>query len=143
MLIRPVKTPDVSFSVMRSSEYQDAAWKFISNYFTDEYQKYCDWSVLKKYSENGELTVRENNPYRYSDQIWADDERIELDEPDEKSKEMIRTYMTSDMAELVYDSDIMSIIYEEYTKFSNGAQDVNETASNVQKRVQICLCERG
>ncbi len=145
-----VISPDEIFSVMKTSENREGAWKFIREFFTDtENPKNIMYmngmSVMKKYSEYGEITLADiaENSGNTDLFLMYDEDMNEFRIPgyDDMDRKLIHEYMNSGVAVSGLHSDILDIILDEYIKYEEGEADADQTAASVQNKVMLYLSE--
>lgn len=143
-----------SFAILSDSPNKDECWKFISRFFTEEYEEKNSWSIpaLKSVFEK-KLDEAMEDPY------W-------IDENGEKQFTTYTTYMgnnefkvsnlTKDERDYIenlvmnanvrgmnyYDDDINSIVNEEIEAFFAGERSAKKTAEIIQNRVSILVSEQ-
>ena len=143
-----------SASIMSSSSSQEACWKFISQYLTEDYQsgdsmynlpvlksafeKKLDQSMEKPYwtDENGDKQ-------EYDDQVWLDGKEIKIDPLTQEERDYIEDYILSaKFSNYYYDEEIYNIINEEVEAFFAGEKSAQDAADLIQNRVSILISEK-
>jgi hypothetical protein len=142
-----IVSPDLTLAICEKSKNKDAAWDFIKDFLTKEYQdemneSYISCLPVRKDSFDA-LLERSKNPdeYQYYSVVTADGAYNEMKPLDDTTAEKIRKAVESaDRCELS-DERIEKIIDEAVDQVWNGEKTSAEAASDIQKKVSTYLNE--
>lgn len=142
-----------SYAIMSNSGNKEVAWKFISQFFTEEnqtgdrmynfpslktaFEKKLDESMQKPYytDENGKK-------HEYDNSYWINDKEIKLPELKQDERDALGEYILSAKSMTSYSVDVDNIVSEEAEAFFNGERSAEETADIIQNRVSILVSEQ-
>ena len=129
------------YAVSSSSDYKDAAWQFIRQYITEEYQNTVySFPINKEVFENriAEEMVKDTSNIGVSYNNFS----IELEPLSETDAECIRKLVYGATRSASYDNEVMNIILEEAKKYYSGEKSADETAHIIQSRVSVYVEEK-
>ncbi len=143
------------FSIMENSANKEAAWSFINEFFTEEYQTSDQNSytlpALKSVFEK-KLDETMEDPYyldadgkkqTYKDSYYTGDESIEIPNLSKEERDELEKLILSAKGDgYVYDEDIYNIAQEEADAYFNGERSAEETLDLIQSRCSILLSEQ-
>lgn len=144
--------PMSSIAISSKSAYKDAAWSFVRNYLTPEYQKDRGWGIpasMKVFDERAlEAQQRpyymdENgNKVEYDDTYYINGQEVVIKPfTAEEVKEIKDFIMTVDRISS-YNEEIEKIITEDSEPFFAGQKSAEEVAKVIQSRVNIYINEK-
>lgn len=143
-------------AISASTKYPEAAWEFVRQYLTEDFQRENVWSlptntvVLEEqlaelaraeYKIDPE-TGEEVEVPKYS--YWSGDS----DEPtyvyamSEEAVDTIRNLLASPTKTINYDQNLITIVTEECVAFFAGTKSAEDTASMIQSRVSLYVNEQ-
>ncbi len=150
----PECASDNRFAISAQSDKKDLAWKFISQFFSDELYKDDDianfiisWGFPVTKSGLEIMAEKDKQPVEYSDRdynglyFYAGDECLEIGLPDDDTINEVNEIINSIQPSPRYSDYIYTIILEEVQKFFNGDCTAKECAEVTQNRVSIYLAE--
>lgn len=140
-----------AFAISASSKNKDAAWEFLRDYLSDDFQDKISWGYPLKKSSLEKMADEALKPRtyindkgeeeEYKDSFWINDKEI-VAEPLTKAE--IDSYMNviKSADKLVnYNESISDIIIEEAQSYFSGQKDAASVAKIIQSRVQIYVNE--
>ncbi len=149
-------TTNTSFAIMANSSNKDAAWSFISEFFTDDYQsgdniyeiptlksafsKKLDDTMSKPYwiDENGKKQEYDDTYY-----TGSDDEGIKIPPLSKEERDELETYILSAKPKgWTYNEELFNIVAEESEAYFKGERSAQETLDLIQSRCSIILSEQ-
>ena len=159
--------PGWSICADSSDEKQQAAWKFIRQFYTEEYQtenvvwkeEYIDDKGEKKVSYSIDNTgfcinnaarkkIAENiisGMYDPDEPVYAQGHEITIDKLklDEKDCQFIEDYIASiDRWDVDVDRELWQIVMDEVMAYLRGGQDIDKTIDMIQNRASLWVSER-
>ncbi len=120
---------ELCFSISDKCKNKDIAWKFIRQFFTEDYQQ----SLIS--DRTAVLPVKKS----------AYEKLMNIDQIDEKSQtytDSVDKMIKSITKPLWHIDKIEEIINEETTEYFNGNISAQKTAENIQSRASIFMSER-
>ena len=145
-----------------SKEKQNAAWEFIKQFYTEEYQQE---HVIERYENviNGEVVVSYSSEFGFcinnaariktAEKICAGDyysgtyeskgRTYEIVLPNKDDCDFIENYIASIKRwDYAIDNELWNIVQEEVTAYLGGDQDINRTIDLIQNRATILVSEK-
>ena len=145
--------PYSRFAISANSNHPEAAWEYIRQYFTYEYQTESDYmygfpanlkameAAMQKatepfyyYDENGNK-VEEDRYY------YIGDQQILIEPLTQERVKEVQDFVLSIEKEHYYNAEIMSIITEEAAAYFAGQKTAQQAADIIQSRVDIYVKE--
>ena len=151
-----ISNPDMSFSIMKTSEYPDIAWDFIKSAFADEqYDTYkhlgfptLEDKFVEKFDECMNVYHYEGDDYETKipqGEWYYDNENqkyILYDPLNEEECDRAMEYIRSCVKNFRrYDQDLEKIVREELDEYFNSDKSAEDTAAMIQNRASIYLSE--
>lgn len=147
-------TPYKNYAIMESSENKEACWKFISQFFDEDYQKsgsfYAIPSLKAAFEEKLDDTM--HNPYytdengkkqEYEDSYYINDKEFKIPNLTQEQRDSLEEYIFGAEGKFTqFSNDVSSIITEEVEAYFNGERSSQETAELIQNRVSILVSEQ-
>ncbi|MDE6788548.1 MAG: extracellular solute-binding protein [Ruminococcus sp.] len=145
---------NTNFAIMANSENKDAAWEFINQFFTDDYQtsdRLYDIPSLKsaftkKIDETMERpywTDENGKKQEYDDSYYIGGESIKISPLSKEERDELEAYILSAKPTgWAYNQDIFNIVSEESKAYFNGERSAKETLDLIQSRCSIILSEQ-
>lgn len=145
---------DNSFAVMANSSNKDAAWEFISQFFTEDYQtgdrmynmpslKSALTKKLDEAMEKPYWTDENGKKQEYEDTYYIAGENINIPCLTKEERDELEAMILSAKAKgLSYNEDIYNIVGEEAEAYFNGERSAKETLDLIQSRCSIILSEQ-
>lgn len=147
---------NMSYAVMANSSNKDAAWDFISQLFTDDYQesdrmynipalksafaKKLDDTMSKPYYIDGDGKKQEYDDIYYA---GSGRENIKIPPLSKEERDELETYiLNAKPKSWAYNEDIYQIVAEESEAYFNGERSAKETLDLIQSRCSIILSEQ-
>lgn len=142
-----------------SEEKKNAAWQFIRQFYTYDYQKEHAVRFLNESvgassgfeSESGfcvnikafDETAQDIISGKYTKNMISDDESDKLIIPTQNDYDQLYTYLQSiNKYETIADQQLRDIVDEEVMAFLTGEQDLNTTIDIIQDRATIWISEK-
>jgi ABC-type glycerol-3-phosphate transport system substrate-binding protein len=143
-----------SFAILSDSPNKDECWRFISSFFTSDYQKKNNWSLpalksvledkLDEAMKDPNYTDENGEKHYEPSEYTVGDQTITIPnlsaEDREYLKDLIYNANVSGMS--VWDSDIEDIVNEEINAYFAGEKTAKQTAEIIQNRVSIMVSEQ-
>ena len=149
-----VIVPDNCYAVNAFSEHKDLAWKFIENFFTDEWQKEVTpnyiFSVCEDIFEEQLQEAMRRKMYMGNDgnqyelpivQYDLDGETINVYAAGEEDVEQLRKMVNDAVMIKRGDSPLTAIIQEEAAYYFAGDKTIEEVVDIIQNRIQLYMNE--
>lgn len=147
-------SPNSFFSILSDSPNKDECWKFVSKFFTEEYQNKNSWSIpaLKSVLET-KLDEAMEDPYwtdengkkeYYKNETQLGNETITIPNLSKEEREFIKDliYNSKVNGMTVWDSEVNDIVNEEIRAYFAGEKTAKQTAEIIQNRVSIMVSEQ-
>lgn len=147
---------NTSYAIMANSSNKDAAWEFISQFFTEDYQtsdrmygipalksaftKDLDDTMSKPYwiDENGKKQEYDDTYY-----IGNGEKEITIPPLSKEERDELETYILNAKPKgWSYNEDIFNIVAEESEAYFKGERSAQETLDLIQSRCSIILSEQ-
>jgi hypothetical protein len=142
-----IVSPNMALSICEKSKNKDAAWEFIREFLTEDYQdemndNYITNIPVRKDSFD-DLLVKAKNPeeYQYYSVTKPDGSYAEMKPLDDTTAEKIRKAVESADRCVLSDERIEKIIDEALDQVFNGEKTSAEAASEIQSKVSTYLNE--
>lgn len=147
---------NTSFAIMANSSNKDAAWSFISEFFTEDYQSgeniYEIPSLKSAFSKKLDDTM--SKPYwidedgkkqEYDDTYYTgvDDEGIKIPPLSKEERDELEAYILSAKPKgWIYNEELFNIVAEESEAYFKGERSAQEALDLIQSRCSIILSEQ-
>lgn len=152
---------DIQCGISVNSDNKDAAWQFVRNYFSKEYQDLSENTIMFGMSEEG-IPIRKDCFEEYIKRFTAVDSYekngqwiepiqgtvatsvfdYEATPMNRKQEEIFRIIVTETTKKQKMDEKIMKIILEEATLYFKNEKECEEVAEIIQNRVSNYLKEK-
>lgn len=141
-------------AIMANSENKEACWKFISQFFDEDYQTSDRFYAIPALKSAFETRLDETmkNPYyidsdgkkhEYDDTYYINDEEVKVPNLTQEERDFLEEYILGAECQLVeFSNDITNIIFEEVNVYFEGERSAQETAELIQNRVSILVSEQ-
>ncbi|WP_196805336.1 ABC transporter substrate-binding protein [Butyrivibrio sp. NC3005] len=143
--------PSIQLSISSASKHKNGAWKFISSFFSKEYQDNLDYGLptrrdslekmIKKASTRTYYTDENGKKVEETQMMSIGGQDVKIDPLTEKEANKIRKFISSLSAKINYNEDISNIIKEEAAAYFNGQKSVESVCTIIQSRVSIYVNE--
>lgn len=145
---------NTNFAIMANSENKDAAWEFINQFFTDDYQtsdrlydipslKSAFTKKLDETMEKPYWTDENGKKQEYEDSYYIGNESITIPPLTKEERDELEAYVLSAKPRSwAYNQDIFKIVSEESEAYFNGERSAKETLDLIQSRCSIILSEQ-
>ncbi len=146
--------PNNGFGIIESSENKDECWKFISGFFTEDYQKNSVmWGIPSRISAfdkmleeacNDPVRMYENgNALPASDVEYVNGENVTIPNLNDDEKNVLRSYIMNAGTNFTapYDSEITETILEETEAYFTGKTTAEQTAKSLQAKITDLINE--
>ncbi|MBR6069028.1 MAG: extracellular solute-binding protein [Ruminococcus sp.] len=147
-----------AFSILSDSPNKDECWKFISKFFTEDYQsqtgnKYI-WGIpalksvldqkLEECKEDPYWTDENGEKQYYDNETTIGDKTIKIPNLSDADVEFIRDIICNAKTHgmQVWDEDVNNIVNEEIQAYFSGEKTAKQTAEIIQNRVSILVSEQ-
>ncbi|MDE7105452.1 MAG: extracellular solute-binding protein [Ruminococcus sp.] len=143
-----------NYAIMANSENKEACWKFISQFFDEDYQtsdRFYSIPALKSAFEE-KLDSTMQNPYyidqdgkkqEYEDTYYINDKEVKIPNLTQEERDFLEEYILGAECQFIqFSSDITNIITEEVDAYFEGERSAQETAELIQNRVSILISEQ-
>lgn len=148
-----------TFAISKNSLHKQEAWDFIETFFKDDYQRnveYCPISQ-KIFEERITKALKANDVDPIDISMYGNSITDDTKEPygqntnstyefhavTEQDAEVIQSMVFGTYRTTCYDYELLGIINEEVSAYFSGEKSLEDVCSNIQKRVQIYVSERG
>lgn len=129
------------YAINAQSQYKEAAWQYIRQFLTEEYQSSVGALPVNKNVFENKLNEAVNADT--SNQGWDYmGFKIKLEPVSEADVAAIRELVYGVTRSSFYDYEMMNIILEEAAVYYAGAKSVDEIADIIQSRIQVYVDER-
>lgn len=141
-------------AIMANSENKEVCWKFISQFFDEDYQTSDRFYAIPALKSAFETRLDETmkNPYyidsdgkkhEYDDTYYINDEEVKVPNLTQEERDFLEEYILGAECQLVeFSNDITNIIFEEVNVYFEGERSAQETAELIQNRVSILVSEQ-
>lgn len=145
---------NTNFAIMANSGNKDAAWEFINQFFTDDYQtsdrlydipslKSAFTKKLDETMEKPYWTDENGKKQEYEDSYYIGNESITIPPLTKEERDELEAYVLSAKPRSwAYNQDIFKIVAEESEAYFNGERSAKETLDLIQSRCSIILSEQ-
>lgn len=141
-----IQTGEIRLGINKNSDKKEAAWKFISSFFTLDYQK-NNVRALPLHKQAMEDKIRlalegvteENAAYHI---LFDGSEPIPVTQITQEDAKQLRTIITGTTRSSNVDYDLYNIIQEEAAAYFAGEKTQTEAAEIIQGRVKIYVSEK-
>ena len=139
--------PNMTFAICEKSKNKDAAWDFIREFFTEEYQnemngEYISTFPVRKSSFDDVIAKgKKKESYQYYQVTKPDGSYAEMKPLDDATAEKFRKAVESADRCVLSDERIEKIIDEAIDQVKNGEKTSSEAAADIQKKVSTYLNE--
>lgn len=142
-----------SFAILSDSPNKDECWKFISRFFTEDYQTKNTYGIpsLRSAFEvklddamEDPYWLDENGEKQYEDNTMEiGGEKIKVPNLSKEDREYVKdlVYNANVHGMMMYDSEVSNIVDEEIQAYFAGEKTAAETAKIIQNRVSIMISE--
>lgn len=145
---------NLSYAVMANSANKEICWKFISQFFDEEYQSsdrvYAIPALKTVFEKKLDDTMKK--PYyiddkgkknEYEDTYYINDKEVKIPNLTQEERDFLEEYILGAEAQLVqFNNDVTNIITEETDAYFEGERSAQETAELIQNRVSILISEQ-
>ena len=137
----------MTFAICEKSKNKDAAWDFIREFFTEEYQNEMNGEYISTFpvrkSSFDDVIAKGKNPesYQYYQVTKPDGSYAEMKPLDDATAEKFRKAVESADRCVLSDERIEKIIDEAIDQVKNGEKTSSEAAANIQNKVSTYLNE--
>ena len=142
-----VVLPNMTFAICEKSKNKDAAWDFIREFFTEEYQNEMNGEYISTFpvrkSSFDDVIAKGKNPesYQYYQVTKPDGSYAEMKPLDDATAEKFRKAVESADRCVLSDERIEKIIDEALDQVKNGEKTSSEAAADIQNKVSTYLNE--
>ena len=146
-----VISSNTTYAISAKSEFPDAAWQFIRQYLTDEYQESIEYAIPLKKSALDKIAAaamkkpvmvnEDGTEEEYDDTFYVNGQEIVIPVMTKEETEELIDYISSVTKTFTYNEDVMLILDEECAPFFEGKKTAKEVADIIQSRVQIYVNE--
>ena len=133
------------------SKNHDAAWTFVKEFFTDEYQENMEYEFPVKISslEKKEETAwqrpyyldENGNKTEYDDYFYLNGMEVKMTPLTKEDTALVKEYISKVTNVASVDENIYNIIMEEAESFLSGQKTAKDVADIIQSRVRIYVNE--
>lgn len=150
-----ISVSNLKFSIAADSPVKSAAWDFVKQFFTEEYQSSSDNDFefpvnLKSFEAKADEAMK---PQSYTDPDTGEvttypstyeigDKSVEIGDLTQSERDYIVQYIENITTVEVSDSKLVDIVTEETDGFFNGNKTADETAKMLQNRISIYVSEQ-
>ena len=142
---------DQTMAISALSKNQEAAWEFLKNFFTEEYQDSLGYdfpvriSSMKKLEEAAwekpYFINEDGNKETYDDYIYVGGVEMELVPLTQEETGAVLDYIMSLDNICIYNEELNNIITEETESYFSGQKTVDEVVDIIQSRTKIYVSE--
>ncbi len=144
---------DSSISISSKCKDKEAAWRFVRQYLTKDYQENNVWSLPTNKTVFDEKIKDIMTPQYYTDENgvqqeepitswWVDDQEVAIYSMSQAQYDQLMELINSITQISRYDDDILNIINEEAEAYFSGQSTAQDTANMIQSRVKIYVNEQ-
>ncbi len=143
-----------NYAIMSSSSNKDVCWKFISQFFDEDYQtgdRMYNIPALKS-AFTKKLDEAMENPYyidangkkqEYENTYYINDKEVKIPNLSQEERDFLEEYILGvEPASFDWSNNINEIIKEEISAYFEGERSAQETAELIQNRVSILVSEQ-
>lgn len=141
---------NLMFAISSKTKHADAAWDFVREFFTDDYQQSISGGLpvrisardaVKKLAQEKPFYMDGDKKVYYDDTYFVNGEEVILTPPTDAQIDEVFAFAETLTTKYSYNANINDLVNEEAQAYYTGQKSAEDVAKVIQKRVQIYVDE--
>lgn len=141
---------NLMFAISSKTKNADAAWDFVRQFFTDEYQQNISGGLpvrisardsVKKLAQEKSYYMDGDKKVYYDDTYFVNGEEVILEPPTDAQIDEVFAFAETLTTKYSYNTNITDLVNEEAQAYYTGQKSAEDVAKVIQNRVQIYVDE--